>query len=96
EPVEIVNLRVMALGRVERPSIKYTPVEHAQVQTGKRRVYFQEAEGWLDCPLYQRAGLAPGFRVTGPAIVEEHTSTLVVPPEFQAEIDTFGNVVLRR
>ncbi|MDP2659481.1 MAG: hydantoinase/oxoprolinase family protein [Dehalococcoidia bacterium] len=96
EPVEIVNLRVMALGRVERPSIKYAPAENVQAQTGKRRVYFQEAEGWLDCPLYQRAGLAPGFRVEGPAIVEEHTSTLVVPPEFQAEIDAFGNVVLRR
>ncbi|MDO8689143.1 MAG: hydantoinase/oxoprolinase family protein [Dehalococcoidia bacterium] len=96
ESVEIVNLRVMAVGEVERPSIKYTPAGDVQAQTGKRQVYFQEAAGWLDCPLYQRAGLAPGFQVKGPAIIEEHTSTLVVPPEFQAEIDAFGNVVLRR
>ncbi len=96
EAVELVNLRVTALGRVKRPAISYKPCLDSQGERGRRQVYFKEAEGWLDCPLYERTGLAPGFRVSGPAIIEEHTSTLVVPPEFRAEVDTFGNIVLQR
>ena len=95
EPVEVVNLRVTAVGRVRRPAIRYSP-STGQSLTGTRRVYFAEAQGWLDCPLYQRTSLAPGFEVSGPAILEEHTSTLVLPPDFRARIDSFGNVVLHR
>lgn len=96
EPVEVVNLRVTAIGRVKRPAISYKPLTDSQPLIGRRKVYFKEAEGWLDCPVYLRATLPPGFQLHGPAILEEHTSTVVVPPDFRAEIDACGNVVLQR
>jgi N-methylhydantoinase A len=96
EPVEVVNLRVTAIGRVKRPAISYKPRSDSQPLIGRRKVYFKEAEGWLDCPVYLRATMPPGFQLHGPAILEEHTSTVVVPPDFRAEIDAGGNVVLQR
>lgn len=96
EPAEVVNLRVTAIGRVKRPAIRYNPGSDSQARLGQRRVYFQEAGGWLDCPLYRRSALAPATQIRGPAILEEHTSTVVVPPDFRAEIDAYGNVALQR
>jgi N-methylhydantoinase A len=96
ERVEVVNLRVTATGQVKRPVIRYNPRTEGQPLRGRRRVYFKELGGWIDCPLYKRTALPPGFQVRGPVILEEHTSTVVVPPDFRAEIDPFGNVVLRR
>ena len=96
EPAEVVNLRVTAIGRVKRPAIRYNPGADSQARLGQRRVYFQEAGGWLDCPLYRRSALAPATQIRGPAILEEHTSTVVVPPDFRAEINAYGNVALQR
>jgi N-methylhydantoinase A len=95
EPVEIVNLRVTAAGRVRRPTVRYCPPAQGQSLRGERKVYFKEVPGWVDCPIYERTALPAGSRLRGPAILEEHTSTVVVPPEFEAAVDEYGNVLLR-
>ncbi len=96
EPVEIVNLRVAAIGRNQSPTIRYAPQAERERPKGRRNVYFKELGGWTECPIYERADLPPGFRLGGPVVLEEHTSTVVVPADFQAEIDPYGNVILRR
>lgn len=96
EPVEIVNFRVTAIGRNQSPTIRYAPQTERESPTGRRKVYFKELAGWTDCPVYERTALPSGFRLSGPVILEEHTSTIVVPADFQAEIDAYGNVILRR
>ena len=35
----------------------------------------------LQCPFYQRDDLAPGQRVTGPAVIQQFESTAVIPPD---------------
>jgi N-methylhydantoinase A len=39
--------------------------------------------------------LPAGAAFDGPAIVEQMDSTIVVPPGWQAEVDDYGNIVLR-
>jgi len=51
-------------------------------------------EEWLDTPIYQRAVLAAGQRVAGPAVIEEVDSTTVVPPGWTAEVHASGCLVL--
>ncbi len=96
EPIEVVNLRVTAIGRNQSPTIRHAPQAGRESPTGRRNVYFKELGGWTECPIYERTALPPGLRLAGPVVLEEHTSTVVVPGDFQAEIDVHGNVILRR
>lgn len=50
------------------------------LQRGSRSVYWDERVGWLETPIYTGSELGPGFECRGPAIVEELTSTIALPP----------------
>ena len=43
-----------------------------------------------------RATLAPGARIPGPALIIDPSATTVVEPEWQAEVDLLGNLILTR
>ncbi len=62
--------------------------------TGKRPAYFPDAGGFVDTPVVDRAGLRPGDRVEGPALVEERESTLVLPPGTVALCDAALNLMV--
>jgi N-methylhydantoinase A len=57
---------------------------------------FEARRGFIDCPAYERARIAKGQRITGPAVVEDRDSTVVVPPRWIATTDHLGNLVLTR
>jgi len=95
DPVEFVNLRVAALGRVAAPEIRARPAEpHAAVPGGHRRAFFDEAADFVDCAIYERAALRPGACLGGPAIVEQMDSTTAIHPGQSAEVDGFGNLLI--
>lgn len=58
------------------------------------RVY--AAGQWHEAGVYLRAGLKPGMKVPGPALVIEPHATIVVEPGWQAEINVKDHVILRR
>jgi len=96
EPVEIVNLRLVALGKL--PGLKLQPRESGDDAQPKpfanRTVYFGGRP--LQTAIYRRDTLKPGQVVPGPAIVEQLDSTVVVTPTFAAECDPYGNLILNR
>ncbi|QDY70863.1 hydantoinase B/oxoprolinase family protein [Qingshengfaniella alkalisoli] len=49
-----------------------------------------------DVPLFQREGLAAGFRVNGPAIISERIGTNIIEPGWAGQIDDAGNLILER
>jgi N-methylhydantoinase A len=58
---------------------------------------FDPASGeFLDVPVYWRADLAPGARISGPAVIAENDTSTVVSPVFNASIDKFGYIELVR
>jgi len=59
-----------------------------------RPAYFPEAGGWTETTVYDRARLGAGFEFTGPAVVEEEGSTLVVGPSGRAHVAPSGNIVV--
>jgi N-methylhydantoinase A len=62
-----------------------------------RRPVFDPASGeFLDVPIYWRADLAPGARISGPAVIAENDTSTVVSPLFDAQIDRFGYIELNR
>ena len=92
-PVEVVNLRITSVGRLERAPARETPsgrgIETAR--TGARPVYFAPM-GFADTPIHARERLGTGDVLEGPAIVEDYGSTTVVPPRGRCELDPWGNL----
>lgn len=96
QDVELVNLRVRAIGRQSRPNIKEIESARSEaVPFGERKVYWR-ATGWIDVPLFRRAELALDQQIAGPAIVEEYGSTIVMPPNWSLHTDRYHNLILVR
>jgi N-methylhydantoinase A len=95
DPVELVSLRLIAVGSVQAPDPRERPAGGAATPKERRPVYFAESGGFVDCPIYERAGLAPGAEFEGPAIVEQMDSTTVVHPGQAASVDAWGNLIIR-
>lgn len=86
EPIELVNLRVVALGK--NPAVDFERPENAgadplAARKGERPVYFERV-GFLASTVYERTRLRPGNVVSGPAVVEEETSSVLIPPDTRA------------
>jgi N-methylhydantoinase A len=97
QAVEIYGLRVVGLGLVDKP--EFPTLERAggldAARTGERPVYFDEIGGFLNTAIYDRSVLLAGATFDGPAIIEQMDSTVVVPPDWRADIDDYGNMILR-
>jgi N-methylhydantoinase A len=97
-PVELVNLRVTAVGalphRERRPS-GAAAGRLADALTGHRPVYFRGA-GFVSTPCYARRALAPGMAWEGPAIIEQDDATPLIAPGFRARVDAAHNILLER
>jgi len=97
EPTEIVNVRLRGTGKVERPQLRNLDEGDAKsALSGTRLVYFQESRDFLTTSVYSRHLLGKGSKLRGPAIVEEQTSTTLIPPSFIGEVDQLGNIIIRR
>ena len=95
QPVELVNLRVQAVGVVHRPALAPAAGGSATPDpAGSRSVHFGGEA--LETPIYRRADLGANAAVGGHAIVEEFGSTTVVFPGWSLRVDDFGNLMLER
>jgi N-methylhydantoinase A len=93
EAVEFVNLRVTAIGAIDKPSPSRAAVEHDRSSppiSHTRRAIFDGVAH--ETAIYARDCLRAGDRFAGPAIVEELSSTTVVPPGCDVSIDAFLNL----
>jgi N-methylhydantoinase A len=94
QKVEIVNFCVSGFGMIERPIIaKLAIAADAKPCCGTRPAYFSGA--FRDTPIYERVSLPAGFRLDGPAIIEEFGSTTVVFPGQWLKVDEHGILVVR-
>lgn len=95
EPVEFVNIRVEAVGELDKPGL-YMPkagsANGAGAAVETRQVTFKEGE--LPTVVYSREQLAPGMKIDGPAIVTEVGATTLVPPAFALSVDDYGNLII--
>lgn len=97
EPVQFVNLHLLATGKISRPRLRHLSDTDGRVDRAlksSRNVYFAEAGGWSDVPIYERERLLHGDRFDGAAIVEQMDTTTVVPPGSEVTVDRMGNLII--
>lgn len=99
KPIELVTFRLrarMSVARGDFAGAQPAARKGALALCAKRDVYFDEKDGFVDCPVYDRGALLPGDTFSGPAIVEQMDCTTVVPPDFSVHVDEAGNILLKR
>jgi N-methylhydantoinase A len=97
-PMEVMNLRITAIGSVEKTGLKKesgSKTEYQKALKATRPVYFEEKSGFTDTPVYDRNLLPEGVRIEGPAVVEERITTVIVHPGWNLTIDSYGNIIMK-
>jgi len=96
DPVEIVNVRLVVIGRVQAPEPrKQQPGAMSVTSEVHRKVYFESVGRFVHCPVYERGNLAAGTELAGPAIVEQLDCTTVVHIGQQLAVDDWGNLTIQ-
>ncbi len=95
QDVELVNLRIQAIGMQHRPSLKPGKSGGDLARPFASRQAYWRKTGWVECPLYRRTELAVGQRIEGPAIIEEYGSTAVAPQGWTVSVDGYRNLILQ-
>ena len=97
QTVELVNVRVTALGSLPRPTSDPVKAlsESGPEPISKREARLSRREGYVDVPVYQRDQLAPGVRIEGPAVVEQRDTTTLLAAGYASTTDGYGNLIIR-
>ncbi|NKB56266.1 MAG: hydantoinase/oxoprolinase family protein [Alphaproteobacteria bacterium] len=91
-PCEIVSFRIGALAPPsDLPALRE---EDSLDHGADARIY--DNGDWRDCILIGRTGIRDAGSVSGPALVEDATSTAYVPPDWRATIDSHDNLIIRK
>ncbi len=93
EPVELVNIRLRAIGETHTPQRPAAPTQtQAPRAESIRPVWFNGA--MVSTRVVRRESLTPGDQLTGPIIVQELSSATVLPPGAHAQVDLHGNLLV--
>lgn len=94
--VEIVNLRLRAVGKITPPpqiaKTMHSP-QPDQALIDLRPVIF--AEGQFNVPLYRAESLLPGNQLSGPALIVRSDTTLLLGLTETASVDAFDNILIQ-
>ena len=93
-PLQLVNLRVSAIGAWDRPSFSIQPSGSGMEPVGMRPAWFPELGGLVETPILREGSLGLGESVPGPVIVELPTTTIVVQPSQRLDVDELGNFIV--
>lgn len=94
-PTEVARLHLAGTARVNPPQPR--PIDRGAGDTlpakkASRRVYFGEFRGFVDTSVFDGAKLTAGCTLRGPCVVEEKMTTIVIPPQVDMYVDSFGNL----
>jgi N-methylhydantoinase A len=96
-PVEIINVRLQAIGATDRPTYRSEAgggADAAVALKGKRSVYVAERDAFAQVPVYDGHRMHCGHRIAGPALIEQQTTAIVVSDGYDCLVDPLGSFVL--
>lgn len=95
-PIDVLNVRLAAIGRVAG-SVGHQPTAGEKGQdavVGEREIWSPEQRAMVTAKVYDGELMHPGDELSGPAIVELGTTSIVVLDEYDVLVDVSGSFVL--
>ena len=93
--VEVLSWVLLLSTREEHEAEPQGAVSESAAESVAERAVVDTASGEaVTAKVYDRARLAPGTTVTGPAVLVEKDTTTVVSPAFDATVHSLGHVVM--
>ncbi|MBI3000380.1 MAG: hypothetical protein HYY46_18290 [Deltaproteobacteria bacterium] len=97
--VEFLNARLKATAR--RAPLRLAGIPEAtepvsQALKRRRPVLWSIGEGYKETPVYDGGRLVAGHLLDGPAVIEEKTTTVVIPAAYRCRVDGVKNYILTR
>jgi N-methylhydantoinase A len=98
EAIEIVTVRVVALGRTVKPEIRAAEIAvTAAAPPADARLETRDAwdgETLVATPVYARDRMPIGATIAGPAVIEQYDTTTYLAPGWRARVDAYANLLL--
>lgn len=97
--VELINVRVRSVGRVDKPTLPRLPAggpDPSRAKKKSRRAYVPERDRFEELPVYDGHALQAQNRITGPALIERTDTTLFVGAAYDVRVDDFGTAIVER
>ena len=92
-PVEVVAVRLIGQAGIRGQQGVLNPAERLGVRAANREAYFGASWGIIDTPVISRRDLGEEG-TTGPLLIDEYDSTIVVPPDYRGLLDSDGNILM--
>ena len=92
-PVEVVAVRLIGQAGIRGQQGVLNPAERLGARAASREAYFGESWGTIDTLVISRHDLGEEG-TTGPLLIDEYDSTIVVPPDYRGYLDSDGNILM--
>jgi N-methylhydantoinase A len=93
--IELTNVRVEALGKSQRPEIRFEPPK-GKPKSGQRKIFEPVANAWMEAAVYQWRELPKNFTIFGPAIIEHPETSVFVAARQVAGLDENNNITIEQ
>ena len=98
-PVEIINVRVQAIGTTDKPGYRgeeWAGADAGHALKGRRSVYVPETQAFAEVPIYDGHRMRFGNRIAGPAMIEQATTAIFVSGSYDCVVDALGSFAIFR
>ena len=96
-PIEIINVRVQAIGITDKPTYRqeaWAGIDASTALKGKRSMYIPETKTFRETPVYDGHRMHFGNRVDGPAMIEQETTAIFISDAYDCAVDALGSFVI--
>jgi len=93
-PIELINVRLRAVGLTEKPVRADEPFagsDPAAARKGEREVFLPGPDRFATVPVFDGHRTRHGFRIDGPAVIEQVNTTLFLSSAFDCVCDLSGS-----
>ena len=92
-PVEVVAVRLIGQAGIRGQQGVLNPAERLGSRAANREAYFGASWGTIHTPVISRHDLGEAG-TTGPLLIDEYDSTIVIPPDYRGYLDSDGNILM--
>ncbi len=98
-PIEFLHWRAAAIGLIKGGGMTAkAPASSKSVPAAdtarERKIVFDDIDGMINTPVLDAVSLSAGIRITGPAVIDGPTTTVLISPGDTLAVDERGNLII--